>query len=62
MKEASRWNVDSWNALRGLPWDVTERQADAADGIQALRPQILHLPLAPRWRKVTRGDWRTSVL
>ena len=26
----NRWNVDSWSALRGLPWDVTERGADAA--------------------------------
>ena len=35
MNEESRWNVDSWNALRGLPWNVTERGADAAEAIQA---------------------------
>ena len=33
------WNVDSWNALRGLPWDVTERGSDAAEVIRATRPQ-----------------------
>ena len=48
MIEESRWNVDSWTALRGLAWDVTERGADAAEAIQAPRPKIVHLPLAPR--------------
>ena len=41
---------------RGLPWDVTARGADAAEAIQAPRPQIIHLPLAPRRRCVTRAD------
>ena len=27
MNEESRWNDDNWNALRGLPWDVTETGA-----------------------------------
>ena len=58
MNEESRWNVDKWNALRGVPWDVTERGADIAEAIQAPRPQIVHLPLAPRWRYVTRADSR----
>ena len=35
MSEESRWNVDSWNALRGLTQDVTERGADAAEAIQS---------------------------
>ena len=35
MNEENRWNVDSWNALRGLSRDVTERGADAAEAIQA---------------------------
>ena len=55
MNEENRWNVDSWNALRGLPWDVTERGAEAAEAVQAPRPQIIHLPLAPRRRFVHEG-------
>ena len=35
MNVENRWNVVSWNALRGLPWDVTEREAEAADAIHA---------------------------
>ena len=31
MNEESRWNVDNWNALRGLPWDVTEPGAEATE-------------------------------
>ena len=60
MIEESRWHVGSWNALRGLAWDVTKRGADAAaaEAIQAPRPQIVHLPLGPRWRHVTRADLR----
>ena len=39
-----------WNALRGLPWDVTEKGAEATEAIQAPRPKIIHLPLTPRRR------------
>ena len=49
---------DSWHALRGLPWYVTERGADAAEAVQAPRPQVVHLLLAPRRRYVTRADLR----
>ena len=28
MNEESRCNVDTWNALRGLPWDETETGAE----------------------------------
>ena len=58
MSEENRWNVDSWHALRGLPWYVTERGADAAEAVEAPRPQVVHLPLAPRRRYVTRADLR----
>ena len=58
MNEKNRWNVDSWNGLCGVPWDVTERGAEAAGAIQAPRPQIIHLPSAPRRRYVTRADLR----
>ena len=58
MNVANRWNVDSWNALRGLHWDVTERGAEAAEATQAPRPQIIQLSLAPRRRHVTRADVR----
>ena len=54
----NRWIVDSWDALRGLPWDVTEIEANAIDAEQTLRPQIIRLPLAPRRRYVTRADVR----
>ena len=54
----NRWDVDSWNALCGLIWDVTESGADAAEAIYATRPQVVHLPLAPRRRHVTRADLR----
>ena len=54
----SRQNVDRWNALRGLLWDVTERRAEATEAIQAPRPQIIRLPLTPRRRYVTRADLR----
>ena len=33
MSEESRWNVDSCNAVRGLPWDVTEREGEAAEAV-----------------------------
>ena len=46
------------NALRGLPWDVTARGANAAEAIQAPRPQVVHLLLAPCRRYVTRTDLR----
>ena len=29
--------------VKGLPFDVTERGADAAEAVQALRSQCLHL-------------------
>ena len=44
MNEDNRWNVENWNAFRGLPWDVTETEAEAIEAIQAARPQIIHLP------------------
>ena len=58
MNEESRWNVDNWNALRGLPWDVSQTGAEATEAIQAPRPQKIHLPLTPRRRYVTRADLR----
>ena len=58
MNEESRCNVDKWNALRGLPWDVTETGAEAAEAVQAPRPQIIHVLLTPRRRYVTRADLR----
>ena len=58
MHVESRWNADCWNALRGLPWNVTETEAEAIKAIQAPPPQIIHLPLAPRRRHVTRADLR----
>ena len=58
MNEESRWNVDNWNALRGLPWDVTETGAEAKEAIQAPRPRITRLHLTPRRRCVTRADLR----
>ena len=42
--------------LRGLPWDVTERGANAAEAMQAPRPQVVHLFVAPRRRDVPRAD------
>ena len=36
----------------------TERGASAAEAIQAPRPQVVHLPLPPRRRHVTRADVR----
>ena len=58
MNEESRWNVDNWNALRGLPWDVTETGAEATEVIQAPLLQIIRLLLTPRRRCVTRADLR----
>ena len=58
MNEENRWTVDNWNALRGLPWDVTETEAEATVAIQAPRPQIIHLPLKPRRCYVTSADFR----
>ena len=58
INEESRWNVDSWNALRGFPWDVTETGAEATEATQAPRPQIIHLLLTPRRRYVAREDLR----
>ena len=43
----SKDECDSWNALPGLLWDVTERGTDAVEAIQA-----------PRRRYVTRADLR----
>ena len=51
MNEKSRWNVDSWNAFRGLLLDVTERGADTVEAIQDPRSQVVHLPLAPMSRE-----------
>ena len=58
MNEESRWNVDKWNAPRGLPGDVTKTGAEATESIQARRPQIVHLLVPPRGRYVTRADLR----
>ena len=58
MNGKSRWNVDSWNTLRDLFWDVTEGGADAAEAIQAPRPQIVDKLWAPRRRHVTRAGLR----
>ena len=58
MHEESRLNVENWNALRGLPWDVTETRAEATEAIQAPQPQIIHLLLTPCRRYVTRADLR----
>ena len=58
MSEESRWNVEDWNDLCGVPWDVTERGADIAEAIQSPHPQIVDLPLAARRRYVTRADSR----
>ena len=56
MNIENRWNVDSWGALRGLLWDVTEKGTEAAEAIQAPRPQIIHLPLAACRRDGTGAD------
>ena len=58
MNDESRWDVDGWNALRGLPRDVTQGAAEAAEAIHAPRPRMIHLLLAPRRRHVTRADLR----
>ena len=58
LNEENRWNVENWNVLRGLPWYATETEAEAAEAVQAPRPQTVHLPLAPRRRFVTRADLR----
>ena len=34
MNEENRWNVENWNALRGLPWDATETGAEAAEAVR----------------------------
>ena len=47
---------------RGLPLDVTERGANAAEIILDPRPQIIHLPLAPRRRHVTWADCRKYMV
>ena len=36
MHEESRWYVDSWNALRGLPWDVNERGVEVTEAFLKL--------------------------
>ena len=55
MNDKNPLNVDSRKSLRGLPWDLAEGGAKAAEAIQAPRPQIIHLPLEPRRRYVTRA-------
>ena len=50
MNEETRWNVDNWNALRGLPWDVTET-GEAFEAVQARRPHMIHLLLRADLRK-----------
>ena len=47
---------------RGLPLDVTERGANAAEIILDPPPQIIHLPLAPRRRHVTWADCRKYMV
>ena len=46
--EKSRWNVEIWNALRGLPCDATETETEATQTVQVELPQIIHLLLTPR--------------
>ena len=52
MIEENRWNVNSWNALRGLRWDVTDRGADAAEAISSPTfsncPSVFGATSAPR--------------
>ena len=57
MNEESRWNVDNWNAHRGLHWNVTERRAEATESLQAPGPQIIYLSLTARRRYVTSADF-----
>ena len=45
MNEESRWNVENWNTLRGLPRDVTETEAEATEAIQGPRLPIIHICL-----------------
>ena len=56
MNVENRWNVDAWGALRDLPWDVAERGANTAEAIQAPRPRIVYLSLAPRRRLCHEGQ------
>ena len=51
-------NVDSWNALHGLPLGVIERGAGAAEAIQAPRPKVVLLFWRHAPRYVTRADLR----
>ena len=43
-------------ALRRLLWDVSGSGANAAEAMQTSRPQVVHVPLAPRRRCVRRVD------
>ena len=54
MNEEDRWNVE----MSSLGCNRNGREAEAAEAIQAPRPQVIHLPLTPRRRCVTRADLR----
>ena len=60
MNVENRWNVDSWYALLGLPWDVTERRTNAAETLQSPRLLVVHQPLAPL--EVRKAALRIMVL
>ena len=55
-RQKDPWSVDVWEALRGLPWDVVERGAEAAEAVQAPRTRVLNVPATPRRHCVTRAD------
>ena len=52
--EKSRWNVDCWNALLVCH----RKRSKFTEAIPAPRPHIIHPPLTPRRRCVTRADLR----
>ena len=60
LNEENRCNVENWNALRRLSWDVTKRGQKVRRLFQAPRLQIIHLPLTTRRRYVTRADLRKN--
>ena len=49
--ECRQMECSSWSPLE-------YNRKEATEAIQAPRPQIIHLPLTPRWRHVTRTDLR----
>ena len=57
INEESRWNVHSWNALRGL-LGYHRNRSRSYRGYSSPRTQIIHLSLAPHRRYFTREDLR----